>query len=170
MSAKKTTSIAKKIPGKRRWYFRHKNITLKTVLKNISFYPNPWYYVGKPNHRYISVSRKNVSEIIAVDRDRVSQNPFKYTKLTIVDIYILYRWLNLGLIDFSQFTGLKMYAFDCPLVKSQEEYDVSKYHYLSLEQNPDNPLYWNIHIRSRKYINKIPNPYMVLCMKSTSTN
>lgn len=165
MSAKKPTSVAKKIAGKRRWYFRYKKITLKTVLKNISFYTKPWFYAGKPLYRNIVISRNQVKDLAVITGSELSENRSSYVRLTILDVYILYRWINLGLVDFSKFKGFKMYAFDCPLVKSQDHSDPDNYHYLCLEQNPLYPDRWDYHVRSRQFITRIPEPYLVLCRR-----
>lgn len=157
----KNTLPAKKIAGKKRWYFRHKNVTLKTVLKGISFYPNPWHYAGNPKSCKIHVTRANVCEIEAVSVNRTCSS---IVKLTILDMYILSRWLNLGLINFSRFSGYKMFAFNTPLVKSAEVQDIDNYHFLCLEQDPEYPQYWHLHVRSRTYIGSRSNSHMVLCL------
>ncbi len=157
----KNTSPAKKIVGKRRWYFRHKKVTLKTVLKNINFYPNPWHYAGKPQSCKIHVTRANVNEIEAISANRICSS---IVKLTILDMYILSRWLNLGLIDFSRFSGYKMFAFNTPLTKSLQVQDIDNHHYLCLEQNPEYPQYWHLHVRSRTFISSQSDSYLVLCL------
>ena len=168
MSArKKYPGPAKKIPSKKiKWYFRYKKITLKTVLKNISFYTVPWFYAGKPLYRNIVISRNQVKDLVVITASELSENRSSYIRLTILDLYILYRWINLGLVDFSKFKGFKMYAFDCPLVKSPDEKDPGNYHYLCLEQNPLYRDRWDWHVRSREFITGIPEAYLVLCLKT----
>ena len=160
----KNTSPAKKIAGKRRWYFRHNKVTYNTVLKRISFYTHPWYYVGKPHTCNIVISRQNVKNVFAIPRETIARNPSGWLRLGILDLYIVYRWLNLGLIDFSRFNGIKMYALGNPVVKSPDLTEISDHHYLTLEQNPEYPERWDWHVRPRTYINSIPKPYHVACL------
>lgn len=177
MQKNQKISVTKKIGRKKRkWYFRYKKITLKTVLKNISFYTVPWFYAGKPRYREVAISREKVESLVAIPADELDANRMNYVRLTIVDLYILYCWINLGLVNFSKFKGFKMYAFDCPLVKSIDERDPDNYHYLCLEENQldrDHWLpylwykgLWQLHVRSREFITGIPEPYLVLCFRT----
>lgn len=167
MQKKSKVPVAKKIARKKRkWYFRYKKITLKTVLKNISFYTVPWFYAGKPLYREVAISREKVESLVAISADELEANRMDYVRLTILDVYILYRWANLGLVNFSKFKGFKMYAFDCPLVKSIDEKDPDNYHYLCLEQNPQYPDRWDLHVRSRRFITGIAEPYLIFCRRT----
>lgn len=157
----KNTSPAKKIAGKRRWYFRHNKVTLKTVLKAISFYPHPWHYAGNPKSCKIHVTRTNIKEVHAVPVNRIDSS---IVKLTILDIYILSRWLRLGLINFSRFDRFKIFAFNIPLVKSAGVQDIDHHHFLCLEQNPEYPQHWHLHVRSRTFISSQPDTYLILCL------
>lgn len=167
MQNRTKVSVAKKVAcKKRKWYFRYKKITLKTVLKNISFYTVPWFYAGKPRYREVTISRERIQNLVAIPADELEANRMHYVRLTILDVYIVYRWINLGLVDFSKFKGFKMYAFDCPLVKGPYIKDPDNYYYFCLEQNPLYPDRWDWHVRSRDFITGISEPYLILCLRT----
>jgi len=163
MSTKKTTSVAKKIPGKRRWYFRHSRVKLSTVLRNITTVNlEKWSYSKKDRNKSISINRKNVKDLVLVDLDILKIDYHKYIRLSIIDGYILYKWLRLKRINFNIFDKHKICILSNPLLHPSTNPEVQDFYYFCLEQDMNTSETWRWFVRSRTYI-KAQN-YKILCL------
>ncbi|MBC7982206.1 hypothetical protein H7X65_03965 [Candidatus Parcubacteria bacterium] len=170
---KKPTTPANGIAKKRgKWnfrkprYFRPSEVKLKTVLKHISHCCTPWYFIGKPKSMPVSITRENVLDLAAVPKDDLVDNTGLFTKLNIIDLYIIYTWIRLRKISFEKFDGMRFFVQNPVIVKSFFSRNISEHHYLCLEQDPENTERWILQVRAREYIRtKEKKPYQALCLQ-----
>ncbi len=163
MESKQRPKVTKKIAGKRRWYFRPSRVKLSTVLRNITFFEN-WTYSRRDRNKIISITKKNVKDLILVTLVELKENNYKYKRLSILDGWIIYKWLRLKRLNFSNFDKEKIYIFSNPLLRPNNNTAVQDYYFFCLEQDREFPQIWKWKIISRTYINGGQGNYKVLCL------
>jgi hypothetical protein len=158
---KQGPKVAKKIPSKRRWYFRHSRVKLSTVLRNITIFQD-WKYSKKDRNKSISITRKNVKDLVIIDLDDLKINYHKYIRLSILDGYILYKWLRLKRISFSGFSKQKICILSNPILSPSTYPEAQDFYYFCLEQDMNFKETWKWYIRSRTFIKA--QDYKILCL------
>lgn len=162
MSTRKYPKIAKKIPGKKKWYFRPSSVKLSTVLRNIRLFEK-WSYSKKNRTKHVSITRKNVKDLVLISLIEIKDNYHKYRLLNILDGWIIYKWLRLKRINFERFDEQKMYILNNPLIHPSTNPELQDYYYFCLQQDKQIPETWKWKILPRTYING-NGSYKVLCL------
>ncbi len=155
--------VAKKVSGKRRWYFRYKRVKTSTVLRNVGHIVG-WQYYKRSRNAQVSITFKNVKNLVAVSREDYMEAPYKWLRLNIIDGWILYKWLRLRKINLDQLKGEKLCILNNPLIHPDHNRDMIDLHFFCLEQNPDYTESWLWKIRANTYINGEINRYKILCL------